>query len=72
MAFQGEDIFQSILEAGLNRSIKIRIVESKPSRISPDEDTIEISRRKAAQVSLNQSFRSHSRPHLGSGGVLPV
>ncbi|KAK2705990.1 hypothetical protein QYM36_016122, partial [Artemia franciscana] len=63
-AWQGEDIFQSILEAGLNRSIKIRIVESKPSRISPDEDTIEISRRKAAQVRVLDFDR------LVGGGVL--
>lgn len=48
---QGEDVFQS-LEAAAERGVKIRIVQSPPSKTFPSLDTIELQKKKLAEVRL--------------------
>jgi phospholipase D3/4 len=61
-SWQGEDIFQDLLVAGVDRKIKIRIAQSEPTQPSPDTQYLE--KRKAAEV------RSVNFPRLIGGGVL--
>lgn len=63
-AWQGEQIFDNILNAGTKRDIKIRIAQSKPSSVSPNIDTEILVKRKAADV------RSVDFPRLVGAGVL--
>lgn len=63
-AWQGEKIFQSLLSAGLDKNIKIKIAQSAPTQISPNIDTEIFVKRKAAEV------RSVNFPRLLGGGVL--
>ncbi|KAF5298271.1 hypothetical protein FQR65_LT09782 [Abscondita terminalis] len=62
---QGEDVFQALLNAGLNRGIKIKIAQNVPSQSNPNIDTEYLVKRKAAEV------RNNNFPQLlGSNGVL--
>lgn len=63
-AWQGEKIFQSLLSAGLDKNIKIKIAQSAPTQTSPNIDTEIFVKRKAAEV------RSVNFPRLLGGGVL--
>lgn len=63
-AWQGEDIFKSLLNAGTKRNIKIRIAQSAPRRDSPNIDTEILVKKKAAEV------RSVNFDKLFGGGVL--
>lgn len=63
-AWQGEDIFKTILKAGTKDGIKIRIAQSAPSSVSPNLDTEILVKRKAAEV------RSVDFTKLLGGGVL--
>lgn len=63
-AWQGEEIFQDLLDAGTKRKIKIRIAQSAPTKKSPNTDTILLAKQKAAEV------RSVDFPRLLGGGVL--
>ncbi|XP_058816452.1 5'-3' exonuclease PLD3-like [Topomyia yanbarensis] len=63
-AWQGEDIFQSLLETGLNGKIAIKVVQSAPSSANPSVDTDILTKRNAAIV------RSVNFPRLFGGGVL--
>lgn len=63
-AWQGESIFNSLLDAGTKRKIDIRIAQSEPSSVSPNLDTEILIKRKAAQV------RSVDFRKLVGGGVL--
>lgn len=63
-AWQGEKIFENILNTGLKRNVKIRIAQSAPSKKSPNIDTEILVKRKAAEV------RSVNFPRLLGGGVL--
>lgn len=49
-AWQGEKIFNNLLEAGTKGGLKIRIAQSKPSSASPNLDTEILAKRKAAEV----------------------
>lgn len=62
--FKGEKIFQSILKAGTQLGIKVRIAQSEPTHENPSTDTDLLVRRKAALV------RSVNFPRLVGGGVL--
>jgi hypothetical protein len=57
-------VFQSLLQAGLDRKIKIHIAQSAPTQSSPNLDTEYLAKRKAAEV------RSVNFPRLIGGGVL--
>jgi phospholipase D3/4 len=61
-SWQGEDIFQDLLVAGVDRKIKIRVAQSEPTQ--PATDTQYLEKRKAAEV------RSVNFPRLVGGGVL--
>ncbi|XP_031342086.1 phospholipase D3-like isoform X2 [Photinus pyralis] len=64
-SYQGEEVFQALLNTGLNRGIKIKIAQSAPNRNNPNIDTEYLVKRKAAEV------RSVNFPQLlGSDGVL--
>lgn len=63
-AWQGDNIFKGILDAGTRRGLKIRIAQSKPSSVSPNIDTEILVKRKAAEV------RSVDFDRLVGGGVL--
>lgn len=63
-AWQGEEIFKNILEAGTKRKIKIRIAQSAPTQSQPNTDTEIFMKQKAAKV------RSVDFPRLLGGGVL--
>lgn len=63
-AWNGEKIFQSLLDAGTKRGILIKIAQSKPSDVSPNIDTEILADKKAAIV------RSVDFPKLLGGGVL--
>ncbi|XP_056630721.1 5'-3' exonuclease PLD3-like isoform X1 [Diorhabda sublineata] len=53
-SLQGEKIFQSLVKAGVERGIKIRIAQNAPSQNFPNIDTELLVKRKAAEVrSLN-------------------
>lgn len=62
--FQGEKIFQSILNAGTQQGLKIRIAQSAPTQQQPNLDTEILIKRNAAIV------RSVNLPRLFGGGVL--
>ncbi|XP_050512587.1 5'-3' exonuclease PLD3-like isoform X2 [Diabrotica virgifera virgifera] len=61
---QGEKIFQSLLKAGAERGITIRIAQNSPSQAFPNIDTELLVKRKAAQV------RSVNFAKLLGSGVL--
>lgn len=61
---QGEKIFQSILNAGTQQGLKIRIAQSAPTQQQPNLDTEILIKRNAAIV------RSVNFPRLFGGGVL--
>lgn len=63
-AWQGEEIFENILEAGLKRNIFIRIAQSQPSRVSPNSDTTIFVEKGAAKV------RNVDMERLVGAGVL--
>lgn len=63
-SWQGDKIFQSILKAGTQQGIKIRIAQSQPTRDLATADTEILLKRKAALV------RSVNFPRLIGGGVL--
>lgn len=63
-AWQGESIFNSLLQAGTKGNIKIRIAQSSPSKKSPNIDAEILVKRKAAEV------RSVNFDRLLGGGVL--
>lgn len=63
-AWNGEKIFELLLEAGTKRGISIKIAQSKPSSVSPNTDTEILASKKAAIV------RSVDFPKLLGGGVL--
>uniref|UniRef100_A0A336MHH7 CSON000579 protein n=1 Tax=Culicoides sonorensis TaxID=179676 RepID=A0A336MHH7_CULSO len=63
-AWDGEKIFNLLLEAGTKRDIQIKIAQSKPSEVSPNIDTQILAQKKAAIV------RSVDFPRLLGGGVL--
>lgn len=63
-AAEGEDIFQSLLEIGLSRKIKVRIAQSMPTEKEPDHDTEILQRNNAAEI------RSLDFNRLLGGGVL--
>lgn len=63
-AWQGEKIFQQLLNSGTQRGIKIRIAQSAPTKSEPNIDTEIFVKRKAAEV------RSVNFPRLIGGGVL--
>lgn len=48
--WQGEDIFYSLLNAGTIRGLKVRIVQSEPTKSFPSLDTDVLMRKKAAEV----------------------
>ncbi|KAG5684408.1 hypothetical protein PVAND_013643 [Polypedilum vanderplanki] len=60
----GDKIFHSLLNAGTERKIDIRIAQNMPSQVSPNIDTEIFQKRKAAKV------RSVNFPRLLGGGVL--
>jgi phospholipase D3/4 len=51
-AWEGEHIFNALLNAGTVRNISIKIAQSQPSSISENQDTILLARKKAADVRL--------------------
>lgn len=57
-------IFQTLLKAGTERKITIRIAQNAPTQDNPNIDTALLKRRKAAQV------RSLNFAKLMGGGVL--
>lgn len=63
-AWNGEKIFELLLEAGTKRGITVKIAQSKPSDVSPNTDTEILAAQKAAIV------RSVDFPKLLGGGVL--
>ncbi|XP_058449918.1 5'-3' exonuclease PLD3-like isoform X2 [Malaya genurostris] len=63
-AWQGEDIFKTLLETGLNGKIAIKIVQSAPTSANPSIETDILMKRNAATV------RSVDFPRLFGGGVL--
>ncbi|KAL1505752.1 hypothetical protein ABEB36_005242 [Hypothenemus hampei] len=63
-SIKGERIFQSLLRAGTDRGIKIRVAQNAPSQNYPNVDTEFLVKRKAAQV------RSLNFVKLLGGGVL--
>lgn len=63
-AWQGENIFKNILNAGTKRGIKIRIAQNMPSAAQPNFDTEILIKEKAANV------RSVDFTRLMGAGVL--
>ncbi|XP_049939960.1 5'-3' exonuclease PLD3-like [Schistocerca serialis cubense] len=63
-AWQGEDVFKALMEAGANRSITLRIAQNFPNPKQPNLDTEDLIRHGAAEV------RSVNFPRLVGGGVL--
>ncbi|KAJ8979443.1 hypothetical protein NQ317_006757 [Molorchus minor] len=63
-SYQGEKIFETIMKAGTERRIKIRIAQNTPSQNYPNIDTELLAKRKAAEV------RSLNFAKLLGGGVL--
>ncbi|XP_077255467.1 5'-3' exonuclease PLD3 isoform X2 [Temnothorax americanus] len=63
-AKMGEQVFQSLLEAGRDRQIKLKIAQNLPSRLSPNVDTQILAKKANAQV-RNLNFAG-----LLGGGVL--
>ncbi|XP_014480692.1 PREDICTED: phospholipase D3-like [Dinoponera quadriceps] len=61
---QGEQVFQSLLEAGRDRQITLKIAQNIPSRLSPNIDTQILAKKANAQV------RSLNFAALLGGGVL--
>ncbi|XP_037920584.1 5'-3' exonuclease PLD3-like isoform X2 [Hermetia illucens] len=63
-AWQGEKIFQQILNSGTQRKLRIRIAQNAPTQQQPNLDTEYLIKRKAAEV------RSVNFLKLLGGGVL--
>ncbi|EZA57925.1 Phospholipase D3 [Ooceraea biroi] len=63
-AKQGEQVFQSLLEAGRDRQITLKIAQNLPSRLSPNVDTQILAKKANAQV------KSLNFAGLLGGGVL--
>ncbi|KAH0953755.1 hypothetical protein HN011_008467 [Eciton burchellii] len=63
-AKQGEQVFQSLLEAGRDRRITLKIAQNLPSRLSPNIDTQILAKKANAQV------KSLNFAGLLGGGVL--
>ncbi|CAH0552868.1 unnamed protein product [Brassicogethes aeneus] len=63
-SIKGEQIFQSLLKAGTDRGINVKIAQNYPSSNFPNIDTELLVKRKAATV------RSLNFPKLMGGGVL--
>lgn len=63
-SWQGDKIFQSILNVGVQQRIKVRIAQSAPTQDNPNYDTEILLKRNAAVV------RSVNFPRLLGGGVL--
>lgn len=63
-AWEGEKIFDLLMEAGTKRKLNITIAQSKASSVSPNLDTIEFEKYQAASV------RSVDFRRLLGGGVL--
>ncbi|XP_012223859.1 5'-3' exonuclease PLD3-like [Linepithema humile] len=63
-AKEGEQVFQSLLEAGRDRQIVLKIAQNIPSRLSPNIDTQILAKKANAQV------RSLNFAGLLGGGVL--
>ncbi|KAJ6637074.1 5'-3' exonuclease PLD3, partial [Pseudolycoriella hygida] len=63
-SWQGEKIFQMILNAGVQQGLKIRVAQSAPTQQQPNLDTELLIKRNAAVV------RSVNFPRLLGGGVL--
>ncbi|KAL0100167.1 hypothetical protein PUN28_019537 [Cardiocondyla obscurior] len=63
-AKMGEEVFQSLLEAGRDRRITLKIAQNLPSRLSPNVDTQILAKKANAQV-RNLNFAG-----LLGGGVL--
>ncbi|CAK1555218.1 unnamed protein product [Leptosia nina] len=63
-SIEGEQVFQSLLAAGLKRNIKLKIAQNWPSKSFPNTDTEYLVKKKAAQV------RSLNFSKLLGGGVL--
>ncbi|XP_014247065.1 phospholipase D3-like isoform X2 [Cimex lectularius] len=62
---KGEEIFAKLLEIGQGGKVNVKIVQSEPSKMTPNTDTEVLSKKKAAEV------RSLNLPRLISGnGVL--
>ena len=47
---KGEEIYASLITAGLQRGRKIRVAQNKPSKSAPDEDTQKMQKLGAAEV----------------------
>lgn len=62
---QGEQVFQSLLEAGRDRQINLKIAQNLPSRLSPNVDTQILAKKANARViilistlaTINLTFR---------------
>ncbi|XP_037812840.1 5'-3' exonuclease PLD3-like [Lucilia sericata] len=63
-AAEGEDIFQNLMDVGLEGKVKIRIAQSMPTYKEPDHDTQLLQEKGAAQI------RSLDFERLLGGGVL--
>ncbi|EDS44913.1 phospholipase D3 [Culex quinquefasciatus] len=63
-AWQGEDIFKTLLETGTSGNVSIKIAQSMPTSANPSVDTEIFTKRNAADV------RSVDFPRLFGGGVL--
>lgn len=63
-AWQGEDIFNKLMDASMERNIKLRIAQNAPSRDMPGTDTEELEKKGLAEV------RSLNFAKLLGGGVL--
>ncbi|XP_059618534.1 5'-3' exonuclease PLD3-like isoform X2 [Phlebotomus argentipes] len=63
-SWQGEQIFQALLQAGTRGGIAVRVAQSAPTQAQPNIDTEILIKRGAAQV------RSVNFPRLLGGGVL--
>nr|BAN21362.1 conserved hypothetical protein [Riptortus pedestris] len=61
---RGEDIFNSLLAAGTTRGLKIKIVQSEPTKTMPDLDTEVFRRKNAAEV------RNLNMARLVGSGIL--
>ncbi|XP_066584799.1 5'-3' exonuclease PLD3-like isoform X2 [Prorops nasuta] len=63
-AKKGEDVFNALLDAGMNRGLTLKITQNMPSQLSPNIDT-EILMKKAGAKVLSLNF-----PALLGAGVL--
>nr|CAD7430678.1 unnamed protein product [Timema monikensis] len=61
---QGEEIYQSLLRAGTERKLSVRIAQNIPTQSQPNADSELLAKKGAAQV------RSVNFPRLLGGGVL--